>query len=75
MDDVHIVQIFDPFKNLFQKINGIFFRHFSLVFEVAVKIIVTYLGDNVHIVGGLEDVVEFYDVFVAYFLHDFDLTV
>ena len=72
MDNVVIVKVFDAFKDLFQVIYGFFFGHLPFIFEVAVEVMVTNLCYYVHIVVGLEDIMEFNNISVTDFLHDVD---
>ena len=59
---------------MLQEFDGLFFRHFTLRLEVAVEIVIAQLCDNVHIIGGLEDIMQFDDVLMTDLLHDFDFT-
>mgnify|MGYP000851726360 CR=1 FL=1 len=48
---------------------------FSSLLEIGVEVEIAKLGDDVHVVGGLEDIEEFDYIFVADSLHDIDFRV
>lgn len=73
MNDVIIVEILDPPHDLLQEIDSFFFWQLSLLFEIVIEIVVTYFGDDVHVIIGLKDIVKLYDILVIHFFHDFYL--
>lgn len=67
------IEVFDPFEYLSQKFDGFLLRHFSFRFQVPIKIVIAYFSHNVHVVSSLKNIVQFNDVSMANFLHNFDL--
>ena len=75
MDYILTVQILNALHYLFEIGGRLFLTQFSFRFEVVMKIIVTKLSDNVHIIVSLEDIVKLYDVFMVNFFHYVDFWV
>lgn len=70
-----LMEVFYPFYYLLQQRNGLLLRQLSLLLEVVIEIEIAELGDNVHVVACLEDVVQLDDVAVTHSLHYVDLAV
>ena len=74
MDYAIGVQIFGAFHDLFEESLGVGFGDLALLEEVVVEVaILAVLGDDVHIIRCLIDIMQLYDVLMAYHLHDIDL--
>lgn len=73
MNDTICMQVFDPFHNLFEIIFSLFLLDFTFFLQKAIKItIFAKFSDDVHIVSSLIDVVEFYNVWMIDFFHNFN---
>lgn len=70
MDDVIIVEVLDAPHDLLQEIYGFLFGQLSLLLEIVVQIIVAHLGDDVHVVISLKNIVQLDNILMADFLHD-----
>ncbi len=70
-----LMEVFYPFYYLLQQRNGLLLPQLSLLLEVVIEIEIAELGDDVHVVACLEDVVQLDDVAVTHSLHYVDLTV
>ena len=73
MDDAIHVKVLDSFHDLLKVVLGFFFLNLPLLLKERVEIsIFTELSNDVHVVGGLVDVIKLDDIGVVHFLHDFD---
>jgi hypothetical protein len=75
VNDAIIVEVLDALHDLLQEVNGFILTEPPLLLEVVVEIIVAELGNDVHVVIGLEDIVEVDNVLMTHLLHDLDLGV
>lgn len=75
MNNIVLVQIFDPFHYLFEDRDGFLFRYLSLLLQVVIQVKIAHLSHDVHVIIGLEDVMELNDIAVTHSLHYIDLTV
>lgn len=75
MDDAIQVEILRPLHNLLQKGGRLLFGQLPPLLQKVQEIVVAELRDDVHVVGGLVDVVQLHDVAVLHLLHDLDLRV
>lgn len=73
MDDVLVIEILDAFHDLFEKVVSFFFCEFSTFFKVAIKIRITKLSHNIHVVASLKHIKKLDYISMVDFLHDFDL--
>ena len=69
------VEILRALHNLLQQIDGLLLGQFPPLLQKVEHIIVAELSDDIHVVGGLVDVVELHDIAVLHLLHDLDLGV
>lgn len=69
MNDVVIVEVFNSLHNLFEKVNCFVFVELSFFLEVMIQVVITYLGNDVHVVVGLKDVIEMHNILMTYLLH------
>ena len=74
MDDAIGVEVLGSFHDLFEVLFGLVFGEFMFFFKVVVEIpIFAEFSNNIHVIGGLVDVVEFNDVVVVDHFHDINL--
>jgi len=73
MNDVLVVEIFDAFHDLFEKVVRFFLVQLSSLFKIAIEIRVTELSYNIHVIVCLKHIKQFDDIFMVNFLHYFDL--
>lgn len=73
VDDALGVEVLGSFHELLEVLLGLALGQLLLLLEVVIEVaLLAKLGDDVHVVGGLVDVVQFDYVFVGDLLHDVD---
>ncbi len=73
MDDSIHMKVLDSLHDLFKVVFGLCLIDFFFLLEEVVEVsILAKFGNDVHIVGGLVDVIKLDDVSVVNFFHDFN---
>lgn len=76
MHDIHLIHILKTSHDIFQECQGFCFWQLLSLLEVVPEVaFFAKFSDDVHVVAGLVDIQQPYDVLVLHLLHDLDLTV
>ena len=75
MSHIFTIEVLDSFHDLPEVLDSLFLVESFLLPEVGEHIMITQLGDDIHVIAGLEYIVQLNYIVVPHFFHDVDLTV
>lgn len=73
MYDVIGTEILDSTQDLLEEVHSLRLAQLPFFLEIMIEIIITELGNDVHVVIGLEDIMQPHNILMADLLHYLDL--
>lgn len=73
MDDVIGAEILDPTQDLSKEVHSLMLAQLPFFLEIMIEIIIAQLGNDVHVIIGLEDIMQPHNILMANLLHYLDL--